>query len=138
MKCFAVRPLTESAGTMTAIFISHRCADSASAEKLEKWLVEQGHERHLLDFDWKHGIPAGADWAQSLHQESRRRQAILVFLTPDWLTSKWRWAELAIIREKRHAVFVVRLKPCVSGPIIPTSWPRLIHEGDLGSGLGHA
>ena len=100
---------------MTAIFISDRSTDSASAEKLETWLLEQGHERLLLDFDRKHDIPAGADWEQSLHQESRQCRAILVFLTPDWLTSKWCWAELAIIREKGKVVFVARLKPCASG-----------------------
>jgi hypothetical protein len=123
---------------MTAIFISHRSTDDVAAKEIKAWLVEQGHERLFLDFDPEEGSPVGVDWEQKLHQELRRCQAILLVLTPDWLTSKWCWAELAIIREKRNAVFVVRLKPCVSGPIIPTSWPRLIHEGDLGSGLGHA
>ena len=111
---------------MTAIFISHRSCDNAEADALKGWLAEQGHERLFLDFDPADGIPAGVDWEQRLYQELRRCQALLIVLTPAWLESKWCGNELAIAREKGKAVFVVRVKPCPAGPLIPA-----IQEVDL-------
>jgi hypothetical protein len=104
---------------MTAIFISHRCTDNDTAEALKVWLRAQGHERLFLDFDPEDGVPAGVDWEQRLYQELRRCQAVLIVLSPDWLESKWCWAELAIIREKGKAVFVAKVTHCVAGPVIP-------------------
>lgn len=111
---------------MTAIFVSHRSADEAEAGELKDWLARQGHERLFLDFDPADGIPAGVDWEQRLYQELRRCQALLIVLTPAWLESKWCGSELAIAREKGKAVFVVRVKPCPGGPLIPA-----IQEVDL-------
>lgn len=111
---------------MTAIFVSHRSADNAEAGELKDWLARQGHERLFLDFDPADGIPAGVDWEQRLYQELRRCQALLIVLTPAWLESKWCGSELAIAREKGKAVFVVRVKPCPGGPLIPA-----IQEVDL-------
>jgi hypothetical protein len=111
---------------MTAIFISHRSSDDAEADALRGWLGAQGHEQLFLDFDPADGIPAGVDWEQRLYQELRRCQALLIVLTPAWLESKWCGNELAIAREKGKAVFVVRVKPCAGGPVIPA-----IQEVDL-------
>ena len=72
---------------MTAIFISHRSSDNAEAAALKHWLRSLGHEQLFLDFDPAGGIPAGADWEQRLYQELRRRQALLIILTPAWLDS---------------------------------------------------
>ena len=86
----------------------------------------QGHEQLFLDFDPADGIPAGVDWEQRLYQELRRCQALLIVLSPAWLESKWCGNELAIAREKGKAVFVVHVKPCEGGPVIPA-----IQEVDL-------
>lgn len=111
---------------MTAIFVSHRSSDNAEAQALKDWLGAQGHEQLFLDFDPADGIPAGVDWEQRLYQELRRCQALLIVLTPAWLESMWCRNELAIAREKGKAVFIVRVKPCDTGPLIPA-----IQEVDL-------
>jgi hypothetical protein len=111
---------------MTAIFVSHRSCDNGEAAALQRWLADKGHEQLFLDFDPADGIPAGVDWEQQLYQELRRCQALLIVLTPAWLTSIWCGKELAIAREKGKAIFVVRVKPCADGPLIPA-----IQEVDL-------
>ena len=93
---------------------------------MKDWLSGQGHEQLFLDFDPENGIPAGVDWEQRLYQELRRCQALLIVLTPAWLDSMWCRSELAIAREKGKAIFVVRVKPCAAGPLIPA-----IQEVDL-------
>jgi hypothetical protein len=111
---------------MTAIFISHRSSDEAETRALRDWLSAQGHEQLFLDFDPEDGIPAGVDWEQRLYRELRRCQALLVVLTPAWLSSMWCRSELAIAREKGKAIFVVRVEHCPNGPLIPA-----IQEVDL-------
>ena len=93
---------------MTAIFISHRSTDNDTAAKLKRWLESQGHKRFFLDFDPMIGIPAGVDWEQTIYSHLRRCQALVVVLTPDWLASKWCFAELAITREQGKAIFIVK------------------------------
>jgi len=104
---------------LSTIFISHRSTDNDDALALKKWLECQGHTSLFLDFDPMVGIPAGVDWEQRLYRELRRCQALIVVLTPDWLDSTWCRIEFAIAREKGKAVFVVRAKPCATGPVIP-------------------
>ena len=105
---------------MTAIFISHRSSDNDEAQRLKDWLGAQGHTQLFLDFDPADGIPDGADWEQRLYHELRRCQAVLIALTPDWLSSIWCRNELAIAREKGKAVFVARVKPVAAGPLLPS------------------
>lgn len=105
---------------MSTIFISHRSSDNTEAKDLKAWLANEGHTELFLDFDPMDGLPAGVDWEQQLYRELRRCHALLIVLTPAWLESKWCSNELAIAREKGKAVFVVRVKPCSGGPIIPS------------------
>ena len=111
---------------MTAIFISHRSSDNIEAQALKDWLREQGHEQLFLDFDPADGIPAGVEWEERLYRELRRCQALLIVLSPAWLESTWCSNELAIAREKGKAVFVVRVRSCPAGRVIPA-----IQEVDL-------
>ncbi|MCW8088307.1 nSTAND1 domain-containing NTPase [Sabulicella glaciei] len=111
---------------MTAIFISHRSTDNADAASLRDWLAAQGHKRLFLDFDPADGIPAGVDWEREIYRALRRSQAVLVVLTPDWLVSKWCFAELALAREQGKPVFVVRTKPTPGGRVVPA-----LQEADL-------
>jgi hypothetical protein len=104
---------------MAAIFISHRSSDNAAATELKQWLADQGHKHFFLDFDPADGIPAGVDWEQTIYHHLRQCQALLIVLTPDWLASKWCFAELALAREQGKAVFVVRTKPVQGGAVIP-------------------
>jgi WD40 repeat protein len=111
---------------MTSIFISHRSIDADVAADLKSWLASQGHKNLFLDFDPVDGIPAGADWEQTIYRKLRQSQALLVVLTPGWLASRYCFAEFALAREQGKAIFVARAKPTPDGPLLPA-----IQEVDL-------
>ena len=111
---------------MTSIFISHRSIDVDVAAELKSWLASQGHKNLFLDFDPADGIPAGADWEQTIYRKLRQSQALLVALTPGWLASRFCFAEFALAREQGKAIFVASVKPTPDGPLLPA-----IQEVDL-------
>ena len=76
------------------------------------WLRQQGHTSYFIDYDEKSGIRAGAEWEQALYQRLRQCQAIVALVTPDWLASKWCFAEMIQAREKGKPIFPVITKPC--------------------------
>jgi hypothetical protein len=97
---------------MSAIFISHSTKDHADTEAMATWLKQQGHTSYFVDYDEKSGISAGTDWEQVLYQQLRQCQAIVALVTPDWLESKWCFAEMIQAREKGKPIFPVMAKPC--------------------------
>ena len=97
---------------MTAIFISHSSADRIAAKDMKRWLEAQGHTSLFLDFDVESGIKAGSEWEQTLYQKLRQCQAVIALLTPDWIASKWCFAELVQARERGKAIFLVKVQPC--------------------------
>jgi energy-coupling factor transporter ATP-binding protein EcfA2 len=97
---------------MSAIFISHSTKDNADAAAMGAWLEEQGHRYYFIDYDEQSGIRAGAEWEQVLYQRLRQCQAIIALVTPDWLESKWCFAEMIQAREKGKPIFPVIAKPC--------------------------
>ena len=76
------------------------------------WLEEQGHKSYFINYDEQFGIVAGAEWEQVLYQRLRQCQAIVALVTPDWLESKWCFAEMIQAREKGKPIFPVIAKPC--------------------------
>ena len=96
---------------MTAIFLSHSSTDNDAAAKMKVWLEEQGHTSLFLDFDPEAGIRAGGDWELTLYHKLRQCQAVIALLTPNWLASKWCFAELVQAREKGKAIFCYFTKP---------------------------
>ena len=100
---------------MTAIFISHSSADNAAAAEMKRWLEAQGHTSLFLDFDPEAGIKGGSGWEQTLYQQLRQCQAVIALLTPNWLASKWCFAELVQARERGKAIFPVKVQPCEAG-----------------------
>jgi len=97
---------------MTAIFISHSSIDNKAAADMMAWLESQGHTSLFLDFDPETGISAGDDWEQTLYTNLRKCQAVIAMVTPDFLASKWCFAELVQAREGGKAIFPVKVKPC--------------------------
>jgi hypothetical protein len=97
---------------MSAIFISHSTKDHAEIKVMASWLKQQGHMSYFIDYDEQSGIRAGAEWEQVLYQRLRQCQAIIALLTPDWLESKWCFAEMIQAREKGKPIFPVITKPC--------------------------
>lgn len=102
---------------MSAIFISHSSADKAAAERIKSWLEAQGHTSLFLDVDLDAGIKAGADWEQTLYRKLRQCQAVIALLTPDWLASKWCFAELVQARERGKAIFPLKVRACDAGGV---------------------
>lgn len=97
---------------MTSIFISHSSADNMAAADMKAWLEAQGHASLFLDFDPEAGIKGGAGWEQTLYQNLRQSQAVIALLTPNWLASKWCFAELVQARERGKAIFPVKVQAC--------------------------
>ena len=102
---------------MTAIFISHSSADNTVAAEMKVWLEGLGHTSLFLDFDPEAGIKGGTGWEQTLYQKLRQCQAVIALLTPNWLASKWCFAELVQARERGKAIFPVKIQACDAGGV---------------------
>ena len=102
---------------MTAIFISHSSADNSAAAEMKAWLEAKGHTSLFLDFDPEAGIRGGTGWEQTLYQKLRQCQAVIALLTPDWLASKWCFAEMVQARERGKAIFPVKVQPCEASSV---------------------
>jgi hypothetical protein len=92
---------------MARIFISHSGRDNEAAGRIKAWLKGQGFETTFLDFDKEGGIPPGADWERTLYREVEQSQAVIIIQTPNWLASKWCFAEFTQARALGKAIFPV-------------------------------
>jgi WD40 repeat protein len=92
---------------MARVFISHSSRDKEPAERIMAWLSEQGFETPFLDFDKHAGIPPGADWEKTLYREIERSEAVVIIQTPNWLDSKWCFAEFTQARALGKSIFPV-------------------------------
>ena len=92
---------------MARIFISHSSRDDEPAAQMKAWLASQGFETAFLDIDKTAGIPPGADWERTLYREVEQSQAVIIIQTPNWLASKWCFAEFTQARALGKAIFPV-------------------------------
>ena len=92
---------------MARVFISHSSRDNGPAERIKVWLGEQGFEAPFLDFDKHVGISPGADWEKTLYRQIERSEAVIIIQTPNWLESKWCFAEFTQARALGKAIFPV-------------------------------
>jgi WD40 repeat protein len=90
---------------MARIFISHSSLDSEPAVRMKDWLGSQGFESVFLDKDKATGIPPGADWERTLYRAVEQSQAVIIIQTPNWLASKWCFAEFTQARALGKAIF---------------------------------
>ncbi len=63
-------------------------------------------------------LPA-ADWEKTLYREVEQSQAVIILQTPDWLASKWCFAEFAQARALGKAVFPIIQTPADGARIAP-------------------
>ena len=96
---------------MARIFISHSSRDNDAADRMMAWLASQGFENALLDKDKTTGIPPGGDWERTLYREVEQSQAVVIIQTPNWLASKWCFAEFTQARALGKAIF-----PAIEAP----------------------
>jgi len=62
------------------VFVSHAGEDRELAGRLHRWLVDEGHEVFLAP-DLRDGITVGEQWAQRLHDELLRAEAVVCVIT---------------------------------------------------------
>jgi WD40 repeat protein len=104
---------------MARIFISHSSLDDEAAARMKAWLASQGFETTFLDFDKTTGIAPGADWEKTLYREVEQAQAVIIIQTPNWLASKWCFAEFTQARALGKAIFLVIETPTGDAQISP-------------------
>lgn len=92
---------------MANIFVSHSSRDNEPASRMKEWLQSQGFTTVFLDFDKHAGIPPGADWEHTLYHQIEISEAVIVIQTPNWLESKWCFAEFTQARALGKAIFPV-------------------------------
>ena len=104
---------------MARIFISHSSRDDELAARMKSWLASQGFATTFLDFDKTAGIAPGADWEKTLYREVEQSQAVIIIQTPNWLASKWCFAEFTQARALGKAIFLVIETPTGDAQISP-------------------
>ena len=97
---------------MSRIFVSHSSRDQKSAEILGQWLQDQGHTSYFLDFDPDKGIAAGKHWEDELYRHLRLCRAVIALLSPNWLDSRWCFAEVTQARAAGKPIFLAKIAPC--------------------------
>src|SRR3954454_14940313 len=104
---------------MARVFISHSSRDDEPAARMTAWLAQQGFDAPFLDFDKHAGIPPGADWEKTLYREIERSEAVIIIQTPNWLESKWCFAEFTQARALGKPIFPVIETPTGDTLIAP-------------------
>src|SRR5258705_6503091 len=104
---------------MPAIFISHSSLDQQIANDIKTALDRFGFEQVFLDFDKVTGIDAGENWEKRLYEELSRCHAVILVLTPNWLASKWCFAELTQARALGKVILPIVCKPLGERVVLP-------------------
>jgi tetratricopeptide (TPR) repeat protein len=104
---------------MPAIFISHSSRDQKIADEVTAAIRRLGFEEVFLDFDKDTGIGAGADWEKTLYENLSRCHAIILLLTPNWLTSTWCRIELSHARALGKVILPIISEPLGQGFVLP-------------------
>jgi tetratricopeptide (TPR) repeat protein len=104
---------------MPAIFISHSSLDQKAADDIKAVLAGLGFDRVFLDFDKVTGIGAGDSWEKRLYEELARCHAVVLILTPNWLASKWCFAELQQARALGKVILPVVISPLGDSYVLP-------------------
>ena len=92
---------------MASVFISHAGADIGLAEKVHRWLIEDGHDA-FLDRDINDGILPGEEWEERLYKELRKADAVVCITTQAYLRSVWCAAEIGAARGLGSELLPVR------------------------------
>ena len=104
---------------MPAIFISHSSLDQQIANDVKTALDQFGFEHVFLDFDKVTGFDAGENWEKRLYEELSRCHAVILVLTPNWLASKWCFAELTQARALGKVILPIVCKPLGERVVLP-------------------
>ena len=82
---------------MSNIFISHNSKDNDFAQKVINYLDSIGHKSLYLDFDPRHGNPAGCNWEKELSRLLIKSDDFKVEVAHEALLRTWerlaKWLE---------------------------------------------
>jgi len=104
---------------MPAIFISHSSLDQQIANEMKAAIDQFGFEQVFLDFDKVTGFGAGENWEKRLYEELSRCHAVILVLTPNWLTAKWCFVELCQARALGKVILPIVCKPLGERLVLP-------------------
>ena len=96
---------------MARIFVSHSSLDRAPAREIMDWLRSLGFDNTFLDIDERTGIRPGDKWEARLYEELAACSAVVLVVTPNWLASKWCFAEFVQARATGKAIFPIIFTP---------------------------
>lgn len=96
---------------MARIFVSHSSLDQATAREIMDWLRSLGFDNAFLDIDERNGIHPGDHWEARLYEELAACSAVVLLVTPNWLASKWCFAEFVQARATGKAIFPIIFTP---------------------------
>jgi WD40 repeat protein len=96
------------------LFISHSTLDKPAAIELQQRLLARGYTcgQQFLDSDQRAGIKLGERWEKVIYDNLRDCRALIVLCSPNWLQSKWCFAELAAAKMGGKEIFPVVLAEC--------------------------
>ena len=104
---------------MSDLFISHSSENNPESARLVDFLAKNNHKSYFLDFDPEKGLIPGKRWEEELFAKLRNCQVVLVALTPNWIQSKWCFAEAVNARAMGKRVIFVKLIPCDASNVFP-------------------
>ncbi|MGO9134738.1 MAG: TIR domain-containing protein [Methylovirgula sp.] len=96
---------------MSRIFLSHSSKDNFEALALRDFLVGEGFDDVFLDLDPDRGIAAGERWERALHAAAKRCEAVIFFISGNWLASGWCLKEYSLARALNKKLFAVIIDP---------------------------
>ena len=96
---------------MARIFVSHSSLDQDRAREIMGWLRSLGFDNAFLDIDERNGIRPGDKWEARLYEELAACSAVVLVVTPNWLASKWCFAEFVQARATGKAIFPIIFTP---------------------------
>ncbi|MGQ0774635.1 MAG: nSTAND1 domain-containing NTPase [Pseudonocardiales bacterium] len=102
---------------MARVFVSHAGEDRELARRLHRWLIDEGHEVFLAP-DLRDGITVGEQWAQRLHDELLRAEAMVCVITSAYLASHWCTAEVSIAQSRGSRLLPLQAEPGVAHPFL--------------------
>jgi hypothetical protein len=84
---------------MAQVFVSYATADQGAVGPIVSWLQGRGYS-FFQSGHAESGIPVGAEWERTLDWELAGSRVFMPLLSPKWLASDWRHAELRIARSR--------------------------------------